>query len=378
MNHIVCCVALLAFSTNALSDVRPEYSGAWYNPNQSGHGFSIDVISEERSVAFWYAYDSAGDPIFLLADGVNVGNSIEAQVYYYEGMVWGEFDPSTNERIYWGTLTITFEGCDTANLEYDSKFVDKHHQPFGSGQMSLVHLAEISGLRCLDTRLTGIYEGTLFSSLYIKLFRGVAVVDESHNLNFISPDGYAMKGQLTVDDASTGGFEANKGVAVFYQKWPWFSYGIDIRGIFETDILDGHYIPVSIAIWEDMGEFDFIKLHRSTYTPVRLADIAGSYEATNLDLNFKEPVTIKLDGTFTLVDQYEGCLLEGRVSIPNPDLSILRVTTTVSQCAYAEINGTYIGSGFYLRGDITFSGWNDEDRVLPMKLVRDEEVSSGQ
>ena len=87
-------VLLLLFSSLAKSDVRPEHSGAWYNSAQPGHGFSIEVINSERSSVFWYVYDTVGNPIFLFADGENFDNQIQAKVYYYEGMIWGIFDPA--------------------------------------------------------------------------------------------------------------------------------------------------------------------------------------------------------------------------------------------------------------------------------------------
>ena len=194
---ILAAGAMLFFvvlSHTAFSDVRPEYSGAWFNPDQSGHGFSIDVISAERSLAFWYAYDPFGNPIFLYAEGVNVGNRIEAQVYVFQGMVWGDFDPDTNQSFDWGTLTITFHDCGNATLEYDSILEYESGETFGSGQMPLTHLASIDDFRCSDYPLSGIYEGYAIENNFV--YFGVGVTNESGEINFVSSDGVLVFAQL--------------------------------------------------------------------------------------------------------------------------------------------------------------------------------------
>ena len=71
---------ILVFSTSSLFgdsildigfNVRPSWSGAWYNPDQSGHGISVEVLDDERTAFFWYTYDLDGNPVWLTARGVN-------------------------------------------------------------------------------------------------------------------------------------------------------------------------------------------------------------------------------------------------------------------------------------------------------------------
>ena len=69
MKVFIFVLAVFIHSGSALAEVRPEYSGSWYNPDQSGHGFSVEVLSTERSIAYWFTYDPFGNPIFLYADG---------------------------------------------------------------------------------------------------------------------------------------------------------------------------------------------------------------------------------------------------------------------------------------------------------------------
>lgn len=131
---------------NAGAEVRPEYSGAWYSPDQSGHGLSIEVLDETRSVAFWYTYTQDGHPTFLLADGVNTGNEILAKVYHHEGMIWGEFDPASLQQQEWGTLGIVFHDCMSASLNWDFTM-----SGYGSGSLPLSRLSFIQGMGCNET-----------------------------------------------------------------------------------------------------------------------------------------------------------------------------------------------------------------------------------
>ena len=44
----------------ALGATRPitaGFTGAWYDPNQSGHGLFIEVLPENRLLAYWFAFD---------------------------------------------------------------------------------------------------------------------------------------------------------------------------------------------------------------------------------------------------------------------------------------------------------------------------------
>jgi len=136
----------------AHADIRPEYSGAWYNPDQSGHGLSIEVLDHERTIAFWFAYTPDGLPMFLVIDGANEGNTVTGPAYAYQGMIWGQFDPATLEGEDWGVVSIEFLGCDHATLTWSSSV-----QGYGDGQVELQRLTALAGLSCEDVpvELTG-------------------------------------------------------------------------------------------------------------------------------------------------------------------------------------------------------------------------------
>ena len=53
----ICCLLLLLVTFNVSAiDIKPSLSGSWYNPDQDGHGLSIEVLDENRTLVYWYVY----------------------------------------------------------------------------------------------------------------------------------------------------------------------------------------------------------------------------------------------------------------------------------------------------------------------------------
>ncbi|MGA9573031.1 MAG: glycoside hydrolase family 16 protein, partial [Lysobacterales bacterium] len=102
--------------------IGPAYSGSWYNPDQSGHGFSMEFgTSDDGSplaVVYWYTFDNAGNPIFLLGNGVPDGNTLDIQFESPYGMNYGEFDPASVERPNGGMAHFEFSDKANATFSY--------------------------------------------------------------------------------------------------------------------------------------------------------------------------------------------------------------------------------------------------------------------
>lgn len=128
-------------------DIQGSHSGSWYNADQSGHGLSIEVLNEEKLIVYWFVYTPDGDPIFLVALADIDGDTAYGNLRQYSGMRFGEFDPETLSKEIWGTLSITFTGCDTATITYSST-VTHLGVPYGAGQIDLIRLTSIDGLNC--------------------------------------------------------------------------------------------------------------------------------------------------------------------------------------------------------------------------------------
>jgi hypothetical protein len=147
-------------------NVRPSWSGSWYNPDQSGHGINVEFLDEKRTVIYWYTYDLDGNPLWLAALGSNSqvslapggdlgpgpqGIRVEATAYYHEGMMYGEFDPATNDKQKWGTIVLVFpyDRCDYAHMEWYPVM-----EGFSQGSVALERLTAPSGLDCAQKQDT--------------------------------------------------------------------------------------------------------------------------------------------------------------------------------------------------------------------------------
>ena len=152
MKAIIPILALQFLVSLAHADIRPHHSGAWYNQDQAGHGLSIQVLDDERTIAFWFAYTPDGSPMHLVIDGVNDGHTVTGPAYYHEGMIWRQFDPATLNSEIWGEVSIEFLGCNSAVLTWSSS-----KEGYGDGQVELERLTYVAGLECdeVAVELTG-------------------------------------------------------------------------------------------------------------------------------------------------------------------------------------------------------------------------------
>ncbi|MBT8054560.1 MAG: hypothetical protein KJN69_11755 [Gammaproteobacteria bacterium] len=136
-------ILLLFFWSSISAEIRPEYSGMWYNHDQRGHGLSLEVLDAGRTVGFWYLYDMAGAPFWLLLDGVHTGNRVEMTAYHFDGMVMGEWDPATNSSTEYGKVIVEFTDCNNATL---NAYTTESGTLMDS--IPLQRLTHIAGLEC--------------------------------------------------------------------------------------------------------------------------------------------------------------------------------------------------------------------------------------
>jgi beta-glucanase (GH16 family) len=98
-----------------------EYSGSWYNPDQSGHGFSMEfgeVQGTPVALVYWYTYDLDGKPIFLIGQGTQTADGVDLDVISPYGMQYGMFDPGTVVRENAGTARLDFSDANNAVFSY--------------------------------------------------------------------------------------------------------------------------------------------------------------------------------------------------------------------------------------------------------------------
>ncbi len=120
--------------------INAGLNDAWYNPDTDGQGFFITVFPDLGFVSMaWFTYDTEfppndatanlGDPghRWITAAGVIVGNKVVMDIVMTSG---GVFDTDTEIQRTEppgsdGTITLTFESCNSATIEYDIKSIGK-------------------------------------------------------------------------------------------------------------------------------------------------------------------------------------------------------------------------------------------------------------
>lgn len=173
----LCVLATSLLSMNeSASALSPGVTGAWYNPEQSGHGITIEVLSPQNAIVFWYVYDAAGNPYNLYVEGTIIDNRIEGRAYAPRGMRFGVFDSSELEAPEWGEIRIEFSGCNSAVMHWASTLAE-----FGEGTTPLNRLTSIQGLGCSTASgggaLKGLYDLSLTPGRSAFPPSGIAAVD---------------------------------------------------------------------------------------------------------------------------------------------------------------------------------------------------------
>lgn len=122
-------------------EIEAGISGSWYDPAQDGHGFLVEVLAGGRLAAYWFTYDGQGNQAWLAGVGTIQGNTATVPVILTRGGVFGPaFEPGAVDRQGWGSLTFTFDSCDTGSVAYNVGF--------GAGTLALRRLTRPEGLVC--------------------------------------------------------------------------------------------------------------------------------------------------------------------------------------------------------------------------------------
>jgi hypothetical protein len=142
-------------------------SASWFNPDESGHGIMIHLLDGELAWMCWFTFDLAGNPAWICALGTISGDTIDfAEAFTVDGGNFPPlFDPAQIVEVPWGSITVTFSGCDTGMMGWSTNAAG-----FESGNMPLTRLTSLWGSECVplpppDSNIKlGLWEGTLPSA----------------------------------------------------------------------------------------------------------------------------------------------------------------------------------------------------------------------
>ena len=130
--------------------IGPGFTGAWFDPEQSGHGLFLEVLppaagsEQRRLLAWWFTFTPDGEQAWFGGTGVIDGDRAVIEVVQTFGGRWiPNFDPSNVVNQAWGSFVIYFDSCTSGTIEFSSDIGG-----FASGSMRLTRLTEPAGLSC--------------------------------------------------------------------------------------------------------------------------------------------------------------------------------------------------------------------------------------
>jgi len=125
--------------------IGPGFTGSWFDPAQSGQGLMLEVLSDNRLLAFWFSFNPAGDQQAWFG-GVGTYSGNTATITDVALPTGGRWIPNFNQNAIvlnpWGTLTFTFTDCNHGKVDFSSV------RGYGIGSMNLTRLTLPAGLTC--------------------------------------------------------------------------------------------------------------------------------------------------------------------------------------------------------------------------------------
>jgi hypothetical protein len=144
-NSYVQLTSILSCDT-ATGSANSPLSGSWFDPTHNGEGIIVEVLEDGTAVVQWFTYDSEGGQMWIQGTGTFDGQTLTVDnLFTTGGTVWGGlYDPASIVVTAWGSLTMTFTGCGTATVDYQST------AGFGNGTLNMQRITKLMGLECVE------------------------------------------------------------------------------------------------------------------------------------------------------------------------------------------------------------------------------------
>jgi plastocyanin len=126
--------------------ITPGFTGAWYDPNQSGHGIFLEVLPNHQILAWWFTFAPDGTQAwFGNLGGIDPAtNTATVAALKAEGGQWiPNFNPANVTQPVWGTLVFSVTDCDHGRVDFNSSVAG-----YGQGHMELTRITHIDTLSC--------------------------------------------------------------------------------------------------------------------------------------------------------------------------------------------------------------------------------------
>ena len=124
--------------------ITAGFTGAWYDPEQAGHGIFIEVLPGNQMLAWWFTFNPDGTQQAWFGNvGAIDGDTATIDALQAQGGRWiPNFDPANVTQVPWGRLTFQFTDCNHGEVTFSTPGA------YGNGHMDLVRLTQPAGLEC--------------------------------------------------------------------------------------------------------------------------------------------------------------------------------------------------------------------------------------
>lgn len=126
-------------------------SGSWYDPDQSGHGFLIQVAPPNLFIAYWFVYTPDGTAQAWMTGAGTYDTTTNTATIEMQQQIGAKFPPLFNHgdltSTDWGSITFTQTDCTHATVSWASKI-----PAYGTSAqpLPLTKIIGVNGLTCTN------------------------------------------------------------------------------------------------------------------------------------------------------------------------------------------------------------------------------------
>jgi hypothetical protein len=315
-------------------DIGPGFTGAWFDPQQSGHGLFLEVLPDKQLLAFWFTFTPDGtEQSWFGGVGPYSGNTASVPVALTTGGRWiPNFDPSKRVDHPWGRLAFTFTDCDHGRVDFTSTYPG-----YGNNHMDLTRLTAPAGLTCTSTKASnakGVWTGTTSineSAIVIVLEDGSYEIVYSRVGN--PADAGVVRGTSSADAASFSSTDAMNYPVAQTTEAVGAATAASVSGTFVA----ASTLELTLTTRSGTRTLAASYVAASDQAP-SLGGPAGAYSGYNGHIGGRQNAVFTVDGAGNVAgSNAAGCTYVGAIA-PRPALHVfdLSVVPTNSQCIFGS------------------------------------------
>jgi len=155
---VILLLLLMAVPAQAII-ITKGFTGLWSQPDQESQGFDFQVIDQNngrrQAIAYWYTYDTEGNPMWLTGLGDVEGDQVEMELLTVTGVknLQPNLNSKSRKQEILATATFTFSDCNNGEANIVPKSISgtggKPNSISGTGGIvRMQRLTQIMGVSC--------------------------------------------------------------------------------------------------------------------------------------------------------------------------------------------------------------------------------------